>query len=114
MKSLRILDRLQNRVQRFRADVRGVSAIEFAMIAPLMITLYLGGIEVTQAVSVGRKTTIIARTVADLVAQDTNVTNSDMSDILAASASVASPYAVSSLKVTVSSVPQQVFLGFCG
>ena len=63
------------------------------MIAPLMITIYLGGVEVTQAVAVNRKTTIVAHTVADLVAQDTNVTNADMNNILAASAAVASPYA---------------------
>lgn len=74
------------------------------MIAPLMITLYLGGVEVTQGVSVSRKTTLVARTVADLVAQDTNVNNADMTDILAASAAVASPYAAANLKVTVSSI----------
>jgi Flp pilus assembly protein TadG len=91
-------------MRRFCADRRGVSAVEFAMIAPLMITLYLGGVEVTQGVSVSRKTTLVARTVADLVAQDTNVNNADMNDILAASAAVASPYSASDLKVTVSSV----------
>jgi Flp pilus assembly protein TadG len=91
-------------MRRFCADRRGVSAVEFAMIAPLMITLYLGGVEVTQGVSVSRKTTLVARTVADLVAQDTNVNNADMNDILAASAAVASPYSAGDLKVTVSSV----------
>ena len=90
--------------RRFGADKRGVSAIEFAMIAPLMITIYLGGVEVTQAVAVNRKTTIVARTVADLVAQDTNVNNADMTNILAASSAVASPYTISNLKVTVSSI----------
>ena len=74
------------------------------MIAPLMITVYLGGVEVTQAVAVDRKTTIVAHTVADLVAQDTNVTNADMSNILAASAAVASPYSQTNIKVTVSSI----------
>jgi Flp pilus assembly protein TadG len=38
------------------------------------------------------------------VAQDTNVNNADMSDILAASAAVATPYTTSNLKVTVSSI----------
>ncbi len=99
-----VLGHLRGIMRRFCADRRGVSAVEFAMIAPLMITLYLGGVEVTQGVSVSRKTTLVARTVADLVAQDTNVTNADMSDILSASAAVASPYSTSNLKVTVSSV----------
>jgi Flp pilus assembly protein TadG len=99
-----ILGRVRACASRFNADRRGVSAIEFAMIAPLMITLYLGGVEVTQGVSVNRKTTIVAHTVADLVAQDTNVTNTEMTDILAASATVASPYSATNLKVTVSSI----------
>jgi Flp pilus assembly protein TadG len=98
------ISRLRGTIRRFGADRRGVSAVEFAMIAPLMITLYLGGVEVTQGVSVSRKTTLIARTVADLVAQDTNVSNADMNDILAASFAVASPYPTNNLKVTVSSV----------
>ena len=104
MRTRSVISRLQGGMRRFVADRRGVSAVEFAMIAPLMITLYLGGVEVTQGVSVSRKTTLVARTVADLVAQDTNVTNADMNDILSASAAVASPYTTSNLKVTVSSV----------
>ena len=104
MKRHPIFSRLRTCARDFKADRRGVSAIEFAMIVPLMITLYLGGIEITQAVAVNRKTTLVAHTVADLVAQDTNVTNSEMSDILAASATVATPFVSSNLKVTVSSI----------
>jgi len=104
MRTRSILPNLRGGLSRFRADRRGVSAVEFAMIAPLMITLYLGGVEVTQGVAVSRKTTLVARTVADLVAQDTNVNNAEITDILAASAAVASPYAATNLKVTVSSV----------
>jgi Flp pilus assembly protein TadG len=88
----------------FSRDSRGVSAVEFALIAPLLITIYIGGVEVTQAVSVSRKTTLIAHTVADLVAQDTSVTSSEMNDILSASAAVAQPYSTSNLQVTVSSI----------
>lgn len=98
------ISRLQMCLRRFRGDRRGVSAVEFAMIAPLLITLYLGGVEVTQAVAVSRKTTLIAHTVADLVAQDTNVNNADMNDILSASAAVGSPYSSTDLVVTVSSI----------
>jgi Flp pilus assembly protein TadG len=35
------------------------------------VTLYLGGVEVSQAVAIDRKVTLIARTVADLIAQGT-------------------------------------------
>ena len=88
----------------FATDRSGASAVEFALIAPLMITLYLGGVEVSTAVAVDRKTTLVAHTVADLVAQSSNVTDSMMNDILNASAAVSSPYSTTPLIVTVSSV----------
>ena len=67
-----------------------------------MLTLYLGAVEVSQAVGVDRKVTLTSRTVADLASQVTSILSSDMSNILGASSSVISPYDSSQLKVTVS------------
>jgi Flp pilus assembly protein TadG len=89
---------------RFRRDQRGVSAVEFAMLLPLMITLYLGVVEISQAVGIDRKVTLTTRTVADLASQVTTITNADMTNLLGASASVISPYDATQLKVTVSQV----------
>jgi Flp pilus assembly protein TadG len=89
---------------RFAEDQSGVSAVEFAMLLPLMLTLYLGTAEISQAVGIDRKVTLTARTVADLSAQVTTITNSDMANILGASTSVVTPYDSTKLKVTVSRV----------
>jgi Flp pilus assembly protein TadG len=91
-------------LNRFAHDRRGVSAIEFAMILPLMLTLYLGGVEITQAVTIKRKTTLVTRTIGDLVAQDVNITNAEMQSIFAATTAIAAPYPTNKLKITVSSV----------
>jgi len=99
-----LLARARRTVRRLSRDERGISAVEFAMLLPLMVTLYLGGVEVSQAVAVDRKVTLVARTLGDLVAQATNVTTSDMSNILAASTAIVVPYADSKLAITVSSV----------
>jgi Flp pilus assembly protein TadG len=88
----------------FAADQRGVSAIEFAILLPLMLTLYLGGVEVSQAVSADRKTTLVAHTVGDLTAQASNVASSDVTNIFNAATAVAYPLASSNLSVTLSSV----------
>src|SRR3954454_24657828 len=88
----------------FTCDDHAVSAIEFALLLPLMITLYLGGVEVSQAVSADRKTTLVAHTVGDLVAQASNVTTADVTNVLNAGAAVAYPFPSSNLKVTVTSV----------
>ncbi len=89
---------------RFRADEHGVSAVEFAILLPLMLTLYLGAVEVSQAVAADRKVTLTSRTVADLASQATSISSSDMSNILGASSSVIAPYDPAQLKVTVSQI----------
>jgi Flp pilus assembly protein TadG len=92
------------RLRDFARDQRGVSAVEFAILLPLMLTLYLGGVEISQAVSADRKTTLVAHTIGDLTAQVTNVTSSDISNVLSAGTAVAYPFSSSNLKMTVSSV----------
>ncbi len=85
-------------------DQRGVSAVEFAMLLPLMITLYLGTVEISQAIGIDRKVTLTARTVADLASQVSSINNSDMTNLLKASSSVIMPYDANKLKVTVTRV----------
>ena len=84
--------------------VEGVSAVEFALIAPIMITLFIGGTEVTQGITIKRKVTIATRTIADLVAQDNSINNAEMNLIFAATDSVLAPYSGSKLKMVISSV----------
>jgi Flp pilus assembly protein TadG len=81
-----------------------LAAIEFAMLLPLMLTLYLGGVELSQAIGADRKVTLTARAVADLVAQATSVNNAEMTNIMNAALAVVAPYPTSNLKVTVSSI----------
>jgi Flp pilus assembly protein TadG len=69
-----------------------------------MLTMYLGGVEISQAVSADRKTTLVAHTVGDLTSQATNVTSADMTNVLNAASAVAYPFPASNLKVTVTSV----------
>ena len=102
--ALRTIESIKRKIGGFAADNRGVSAIEFAMLLPLMMTLYLGTVEVSQGIGADRKVTLTARTICDLVSQVSSIGNSDMTNALNASASVMVPYPVSNLKVTVSSI----------
>jgi Flp pilus assembly protein TadG len=88
----------------FVRDRRGVSAVEFAMLLPLMITLYLGSVEISQGVGVDRKVTLTARTVGDLASQVSSINNADMTNLLNAATSVIAPYDATKIKVTVSAV----------
>ena len=96
--------RLMPMLRRLLHAVEGVSAVEFALIAPIMITLFIGGTEVTQGITIKRKVTIATRTIADLVAQDNSINNAEMNLIFAATDSVLAPYSGSKLKMVISSV----------
>jgi Flp pilus assembly protein TadG len=91
-------------LQRLARDERGISAVEFAMLLPLMVTLYLGAVEISQGIAADRKVTLTTRTVADLVSQVSTINNADMTNSLNAASAVMAPFASSNLKVTVSSV----------
>jgi Flp pilus assembly protein TadG len=88
---------------RFARDRDGVSATEFALILPFMLTLYIGGAELGDGIAINFKTTLAARTVADVAAQCgvctvTNTGNNGtidagtMQTMLNASLTVLAPY----------------------
>lgn len=76
----------------FGRDECGVSAVEFALILPMMITLYVCGIEISQAISASRKVTLVSRTIADLVSQEASITDAGMKNIMDAATAVAVPF----------------------
>jgi Flp pilus assembly protein TadG len=93
---------IPDQIIRLARDQRGVSAVEFALILPLMLTLYLGGVEVSQGVSIDRKVTLTARTVADLTSQVASINNAGVASVLGASSAILSPFPATNAKITVS------------
>jgi Flp pilus assembly protein TadG len=89
---------------RLAKDRSGVSAVEFALILPLMLTLYIGGVQISEALSINRKVGHVTSTLADLVTQTKTITNADMGNILDASSSVMAPYSAGPLQITVSEI----------
>ena len=87
--------------RRFGRDRRGVSAVEFAFIAPLMIGLYLGCAEISDGVAVDRKVSLTAGALANLASQATTISATEMTNILDASSAIIAPYNASKLTLTV-------------
>ena len=96
--------KLHRRLRGFWRDRRGVSALEFSFILPLMIALYLGCIEIGNGMSAQFKTTLAARTVADLSSQYTTINNATMTSILGASSAVMTPFSSANAVVIVSEI----------
>jgi len=99
-----MIRRMRQTLKRFTGDRRGVSAVEFALLAPLMITLYVGCAEVSDAVSADRKVSLTAAAVANLAAQVTTISSTDMTNILAAASAIIAPYSTSQLTITLSCI----------
>lgn len=86
----------------FARDKRGVSAVEFAFLAPLMIALYLGCVEISDGVAADRKVTLTAGALANLTAQSQTLLTADMTNIFNASTAIIKPYSAGNLTATVS------------
>ncbi|MBS0274079.1 MAG: pilus assembly protein [Proteobacteria bacterium] len=82
----------------------GLAAVEFALIAPVMGTLLLGTIEICDALECHQKVTMMASSAADLVAQASKVSSSDMSDIFNAASAIIAPFSVNNITIIISSV----------
>jgi Flp pilus assembly protein TadG len=90
--------------QGFWRDRRGVTAIEFALIAPVLILMYCGFAETTQAMMAQRRLSNIASQIGDLVAQGTQVGPNRMTDIFNIGNLIMAPYPTGPLKMCVYSV----------
>lgn len=88
----------------FWRDRRGVSAIEFALIAPVLIVMYCGFAETTQAMMAQRRLSNITSQIGDLVAQGTQTGPLKMNDNFAIGNLIMAPYPTATLKMCVYSV----------
>lgn len=95
-------------LQKFSSDSSGVSALEFALIAPVLIALYLGTAELTMALTADRKVTGAANAVADLIAQDDFLTDTELSDVYSAGDAIIYPEPASNLAIRISSVRMDI------
>lgn len=89
---------------RFRRAKDGLAAVEFAMLAPVMVAMFLGSIELTDSLACKQKVTGMAATAADLVAQETSVSTTDINNVFSAINSIVYPYPVSGLKIVITSL----------
>jgi Flp pilus assembly protein TadG len=82
---------------RFRRDDRGVAAVEFALVTPMLLALYVGGFAMLNAAATSRKVTDTTAQVTNIAAQFTSMQASDAQGLMAASSQIMSPYSTSSL-----------------
>lgn len=89
---------------RLAKDKSGIAAVEFALVLPVMVTMYLGCCEVSSGFSASKKVDAVARALADLSSQaSASISQSQMNDIIAAATGVMQPFDGTLTNVTISS-----------
>jgi Flp pilus assembly protein TadG len=104
----RCIGLFQTMRRRLFGDNSGVAAIEFALIAPLMFFMLVGTVEMSQAITVDRRVTVVASTVADLVAREKQFSKKDFDVVMEIIKVLMSPYDAAPLKITLLAVGAKV------
>jgi Flp pilus assembly protein TadG len=90
--------------RRFFASTRGVAAIEFAFLFPVLLLLLLAGIDGGRAVAISMKVRSAAYVVDAIANQYPSIDDNSMATILGASATVLAPYPSGPVTVTLSQI----------
>ena len=88
----------------FWRDRRGVSAVEFALIAPVLVIFYCGLAELTQAMMAQRRVSNIASSIGDLVAQSAQLSDARAADIFTIGNTIMAPFPTTNLRMCLASV----------
>ena len=97
----------------FGGDNRGIAAVEFAFVLPVMLMIYLGLVELARGMRAAQKVDRVAHVLADLAGQQLSggvnsgqagLADADFTQIFTAATVLLSPQPTASLKVTVSEV----------
>lgn len=92
------------RLRHLIAHQSGTALIEFALILPIMITLFLGVFEGTRIVAASMRLANAAQSVADMVAQQSNVTATMMTNFCSGGQLSMTPLPGASLQIAVTEV----------
>lgn len=95
---------MMSRLRHFGRATGGVAALEFAILAPMMVFLLLGSVELIDMVTTNRRVQNVAASVADVISRDTSVSDEEITGLWRATEVLMFPDNVSTLRTRVSSV----------
>ncbi len=98
------LGRFGGLTQRFVRGRGGVAAVEFALMVPAMMTIWVGMVVATDALTADKRVTLLARTLADMTTQMQAVSQSDLDSIFQATESIMWPQPANRLGMRVTAI----------
>jgi len=101
----RLASRIHAALDTCRWERRGVAAIEFALIVPILSAMFIGAVELSQAITVDRRVTQVASSTADLVAwAEKQISQAEIGDIMKVGGYILEPYSQGPLQITLRNV----------
>jgi Flp pilus assembly pilin Flp len=103
--------RFRRLARRWTASDEGVAAVEFGLIVPIMAVMFIGAVELSQAITVDRRVTQVANSTADLVARFSpppnganGISQTEITDIMKVGGYILAPYSANPLKIVLRGV----------
>jgi Flp pilus assembly protein TadG len=89
----------------WKRNERGVAAVEFALIVPVMGLMFIGAVELSQAITVDRRVTQVSSSTADLVARaEKQISQAEIADIMKVGGYIFEPYSQDPVKIVLRNV----------
>ena len=85
-------------------DAHGTALMEFALVLPILLVLFLGGWQLSDASACKRRVGIVNRAVADMVSRSQSISSADVQTVLSASTQIMAPYSPNKAMVRVTAV----------
>jgi Flp pilus assembly protein TadG len=85
-------------------DRQGVGGVEFALVAPMLLVLYLMSFELTMGFSVAKKTSMASSAVADIIAREEKVTKAFLVTMPDVAKAIFVPYPTNNLLIKVTAI----------
>ncbi|MES1198751.1 MAG: TadE/TadG family type IV pilus assembly protein [Pseudomonadota bacterium] len=94
---------LFSRLRRFGRAKRGMAAVEFALIAPMMVFILFGAVELIDALDTDARVQNAASSLADVISRDTSVSDSEVSGLWSALDVLMYPSSSTNMQVCITS-----------
>lgn len=91
-------------LRRYRDDARGIAAIEFAMILPMMFLMFFGMIDLSNGFAADRKVSQIAQMLSDLTSRNAVVGDTDIANFRMIANAMLTPYDKTMMSATITQV----------
>ncbi|HPE31702.1 MAG TPA: pilus assembly protein [Parvularculaceae bacterium] len=91
-------------LKRAAACREGLAATEFALLSPILVIMFFGVLEASDAMTINRRVALASNTLADLVAQSEEVTGTDIDNLIEGVLEILEPNDTSVVSIKITSV----------